>query len=658
MADPTNPKQIGDDASAASKIIDGLKAKLAALSGVRVGQIGEDLRGMAKAGEGVAARVPGALNAAKAAIEGVGATVSKVLNGDIRGALAGIGKAAEAGIGKLTEKLSQLGPYGQAAAAAITVLTSVVGALAGSMLDAMGAAIGMVEGGARIKATFDALAGGKAAGAATLKMISDLSAKLPFTTGQIREWAQSLMAAGLQGEALKSALEAVAAAQALMGDSGAAAAQNMMKQLAEGGKAAETLLKGIQEGSKKSAAALAEMGLSSKDLADALGMTPEKFAKAKISAEQMNKAIQDALKKKGQGPLDEMMGSWPVIMAKVKAGLMSLLGDLGPAVKPFMAEVKKLFEAFYKGGSVITFLKPIFTAVFSTLFSWATRAVSAVRAVMDALLNSTKAGGMLSGAIAVLKGAWAGIVAIFGAVKAGAMPIIEVFKKIFSNAAVLDGLKAIFTTLAVVIGAVAIAIAVVAAVVATVAGGIAAAVGGIVAAFALAAEGISTFVSSAVGVLEGLVSAAGEVGSNMVAGLVDAITGGIGAAVGAVVNMVKGVIDAARGAADAHSPSRKMIGLVGKPLGQGVHVGMTAENDNARAAAGKTVRSAIEGAGKAKDNLGKLGAPAPKGEAAAAPSSTTYQITIQQPPGATRKEGEEFAAGFMHKMRELQAEAA
>jgi hypothetical protein len=29
-----------------------------------------------------------------------------------------------------------------------------------------------------------------------------------------------------------------------------------------------------------------------------------------------------------------------------------------------------------------------------------------------------------------------------------------------------------------------------------------------------------------------------------------------------------------------------------------------------------------------------------------------------QPPGATRKEGEEFADGFMKKMREINAEAA
>ncbi len=671
MADPARVadgriKQTAEDAGAAAAAVDNLKGKLEGLNGVQVKAPNE---GLAKIADTAKSKIPAAMNAAKDAIVGVGTAVKKVLAGDVRGALDMVGGAIKGGVEsatkKLTDVLEKLGPAGAVAAAvistAVAIATAGVSALVGSLLDAMAAAIGMAEGGARIKATFAALAGGKEAGAAVLKMVSELSAKMPFATGQIRGWAQELLAAGIKGEKLKSAIEAVAAAQALMGDAGAASATNLLKQLGEGGAAADTLVKGLKEGSKKAAAALAEMGLQTKDLADALGMTPEAFAKAKLSADQMSEAVEKALKKKGAGPLEEMMGSWPVILMKVKAGIQSLFGDAGAAVKPFMAEVKKLFENFYKGGAIINMLKPIVTAVLTTAFEWATRAVKAIRGIIEAFMDSTKAGGVLSGAITALKAGWAVLVQMFGLVGSVLKPIWTALKTIFSNAMVLQGLKYIFAGIAAAIMVVVVVIASVIAAFAAVAGAVAGAVGLIVGGIASVIGQITSMGETVIGVLGWLIGGAKQVGSDMISGLVSAITGGISAAVGAVVDLVSGVINAARGAADAHSPSRKMIGLVGKPLGQGVSVGMTAENDNARAAGEKSVASAIGGASKAADGgLGALAAPTPAkgGGAPAGAGIHIGSLTIMQPPGATRKEGEDFAEGFTKKMRELAAEAA
>lgn len=484
-------------------------------------------------GQKMAGELPGAFSAVGSAASAMGGVVVKALSGDVRGALSQIGGWAEQGIGKLREGLASLGPYGAAVAAAIGVLTTVVSATAGTLLDFFGAAIKVAETKSGLLAVFSALGGGAAMGAKTLAMVGKVGAAMGgvFSGSQVSTWAKGLQAAGIQGNELESAIKAVGAAQALMGESGAAATEDMLKKLAEGGKGADTLVKSLQEGGGKSNKLLAEMGLNTGDLAKALGKTPGEFAKMKLGAADAGHAIEKALAVKGAGPLEELGLTFPVMVAKVKAGFMSLFGDLGGSVKPLMQAAKGLFGEFSKGGGVINVLKPIVTAVMTTLFAWATKAVTAIHGIVTWLLASGKAGGTFGGAIAVLKAGWSGLVAIFGIVKAALAPMISLLVAVFSNAMVLNGIKTIFTVIAAVIVATIVVIA------------------GLVAAFAVVAAAIGAIVGAITGAIYGMVGA-----------IVDGLSSlDFGAFVARMSEMAQAGLAAFKGIFGIHSPSTVML---------------------------------------------------------------------------------------------------
>lgn len=362
-------------------------------------------------------------------------------------------------IDAVTQALGKMGPEGEAAALALQVVAAAVTVVIGTLIAGAAAAIHVSEAAEEMAATLGALAGSTKGGEAAVAMVQKLSGTLPFATSQIGTWARSLMGAGLEGKKLEETIKGVAAAQALMGESGGAAAEGMAKQLAEGGEAAKTAIKGIQDGSKKSAAKLAEMGLQAKDLAAALGMTPEAFKTAKISADQMSDAMNKALQKKGAGALENMVGDLATIVMKAKEGFMSLFKDLSPAVKPFMAALQSLLGMFNKTGSATTALRPIVTAVFSALFSFATRAVDAIRGVVTWLTESGSAGGVFSGVVSVLKAGWSALGAIWDNVKGSLTILWMSLKGIFSDAMVLKGIKTIFTAIAAAVVFVIVAVA-------------------------------------------------------------------------------------------------------------------------------------------------------------------------------------------------------
>lgn len=95
------------------------------------------------------------------------------------------------------------------------------------------------------------------------------------------------------------------------------------------------------------------------------------------------------------------------------------------------------------------------------------------------------------------------------------------------------------------------------------------------------------------------------IGSNLVEGITTALFSGMGGAIGAIVGVIQGVIDAAHGAADAHSPSRKMQKLGGF-MTEGLAVGQS-ENDNAARAAADTAQGAIDAAAGASGGAGAAG---------------------------------------------------
>lgn len=438
-----------------------------------------------------------------------------------------IGGALTGAADKAAGALSKLGPEGEAVGAALQGVALVAAATIGTLLTLAGLAVDVSQHFDLMRDRFAALAGSAAGGAAVTAMVEKLSTTLPFATGEIQGWALALQGAGLKGAQLESSIKAIAAATALMGAQGGAAAENLIKKLAEGGEGATKLLEQIQKGGGKSNKLLADMGLSTKDLAAAMGMSEAAFSKATISADQMNAAITKALQKKGAGPLDDLSNTLPDILGKAREGFLSLFQDLGPSVKPFMKEIKELFGEFSKGGTAIKILKPIVTSVFGALFSAATSAAHAIHA------------GFLLAEIAALK--------IYIAVK----PVIDAIKKIGQSATFINLAHHALLALKVILIAVAVVAAIVLAPFIIGAAIFVVAVGLVVAAIGLIIDWVGDCIS-AIGDLAG---GAADAAANFISGLVGGIASGAGAVVDAVSNLASGALSAFTGALGIHSPS-------------------------------------------------------------------------------------------------------
>lgn len=437
-------------------------------------------------------------------IAAFGAVAKSALTGEIptaTQAMTGLGQVLGGAVTTSThaaaEALSKLGPEGAAAGAAIEGMGAVMAATIGTMTTLMGVAIEVTQRIDIMRDRFAALAGGAAGGKAVQDMIGHLN--LPFATSEVNAWAQSLLGAGIKGKQLEEDIRAVAAATALMGESGGAAAMTLFKRLGEGGPAADSLLKEIQNGGRRADKMLKEMGLSMADLGG-------KAAVSKMNADQLHDALAKAMAKKGAGPLADMANTFPAILQKAQEGLRSLFGNLGGPVKAFMAAVKDLFGQFNKGSPAIKALKPMVTAVFTTLFSWATKAANVVRDVIKALTGTGKPGALTT--------------------------FVTVLKAIFTNAMVLKGITTIFKVIAAVVLFVVGVVGALATVFAVVVGAVIAAVGAI---------------SSAV--------------SSIGSAIVDGLAGGIdpGAFIGKMANMASAGLAAFKGILGIASPSKVMI---------------------------------------------------------------------------------------------------
>lgn len=441
--------------------------------------------------------------------------------------------------------IGRLGPAGAAAAYGLKAIVYAATAGAVALLAMAAAAVMVISARSQLLATFGALSFGATGGAKTLAIVEKLGTQLPQSTAKIAEWATELQKTGFQGRALESALKAVAAAEALMGASGAAAAQGLLNSLGKGGAEAASLIMKIKANLPEAREMLASMGLRIEDIAGALGMTLPQFRAAKLSAKQMAEAVEKALARKAAGPLADLMLTFPSILGKAKEGMLSLFDKLGPAVKPFMGAVKKLFGEFSKGGSVITFLKPIVTSVMTTLFTWGAKAVGVVRSIVVWLASAGKAGGFFSGAIAVMKIGWASLVGIFKVVSVALRPVIGLLKMIFSNAMVLSGIKTIFTVIAAVVTGLVVAFVGIVAVMSTVIG----------------------FFGGLVGALAGIPAAMAGLASSIINGLIGGITGGAGGFISSLMAMASSGLAAFKGVFGIASPSKVMAEMGGHVAG-------------------------------------------------------------------------------------------
>lgn len=435
--------------------------------------------------------------------------------GDQFGQLVGEATPADSVMGKVTAALSALGPEGEAVALVLQVVTAAVTALVVTLYDWAKAAVQVSQEKDALSSTLAALSEGAAAagesGLALVNAYSDVAATLPQGEGAVLSWTKALMAAGIQGVALERGVRAVAAAQALMGREGSAAAQMLIKRFAM---TAE--IGGKLKLDRRLLNSLAEAGVSAAALAAKLGVPSSKLATMQVDAAKLGDAFQTALAEKGGAALERMGLTWGSIYGKLSDAWEDLFEDMGEAVAPFMQEVKSLFAEFSAGTSAQSATKGVLTSILTNLFSLATRATKAIHF------------GFLYAQIGALKLA----IAI--------APIVNWFRRIYANAIVLQGLKVMLIALA-------SPFIVIAGVIATV-----------VTALIVLGTAAAAIVGAVIAGVGWLVGAAWDAASGFVSGLAGGITSGVGAVVDAVTNLSKKALGAFTGFFDINSPSGLM----------------------------------------------------------------------------------------------------
>ncbi len=520
-------------------------AKKAALSETAVGAATEktaaQLKAISKAADAKAKLDEKMLRQSeKLAAQDENAASNNSMGGKLNGMI-GAAEHATGVTGKLTAALRSLGPEGAAVAAVLTVVIAVVGAVVIAFRDMVEAAISISQQKDALAATFKALSTGSESGRELVDSLSEVAAALPFAEDKVLAWGKSLMSAGIEGQGLTSAVNAVAAATALMGEEGGQSVINMEKQLAEAGAAADTMMKTIQGGGKKAVNMLSSMGLQAHDLAMALGVTDAKFKTMHLTAEQMSGALEKALITKGAGALETMGLTWESISGKLKDGADDLFEDMGTAVRPFMAAVKSLFSEFFAGTTTMSTAKEVITAVLTEAFAVATKVVNFLHK------------GFLEVEIAAFK------------VAAAIWPIVSVLIALSKNETLMNGLILGFKAFAVVIGLViGLGLALMATVGFFV--GMFAAIGGAVLSMVATVAGALTWcvgdAARATGeifaTLGGWATAAYDAAANFIGGIVQGIMGGYGAVVGAVKGLASAAMGAFTGFFKIHSPSQLM----------------------------------------------------------------------------------------------------
>jgi len=470
----------------------------------------------------------------------------EALGESAKGAVDGL-KPTGGVLGSVTSALEAMGPKGKAVAVALAVVVTVVGAVAIALWGLVKAAVAVTQRKDALIQMFGAIGRGSSValrGAVVLRELSALAKELPLSKDKILEWGRSFMAVGKHGEALKTAIRAVASATALMGEEGGQAAEGLIKRFALMHRAARVQLdKSLQQ-------ELAQAGIAAEDLAQALGKPVDKLHLIGIRADKLGEFIQRTLARKGGAALENMSLTWESISTKLREGWNDLFSDLGPAVRPLMMAVRDFFAEFGVGTTLQGAAKGALTSFFTTILGWATKAVRGIHL------------GFLEIQIAALK------------VYIAAAPLVRLMRAIFSNAEVLRGIKTIlvliaipFVLLAVMVAAVGAALIVLGTIFAYIGGLIVGAVTWIVGA-------ISGFVSS-------LISGGTSGGEGFIAGLVNSIKAGVGAVVDGIKGLASKMLGAFTSAFEIKSPSKKMF-RHGLNIDKGVEQGVDAGADDAQ----------------------------------------------------------------------------
>lgn len=476
----------------------------------------------------------------QAAVAGIKNAFSALASGDIKGAIAGVTDA----VSSMAKMLDLVVPgLGQAVSTLVQIAGGMAGITAGLIKSGMALAIEAHEGKAAMLTYFDAMGQGVVTGAQTEEMIDSLKAKIGVAKDDLVGWTKQLQAMGMVDlDEIEKNLTAIASSTALMGSSGAQAFTDITKKIQLAVNSTGKL-----EGGKKIWKALADTGANVVDVAQQMGMSVDDFKKkldaGTVDAAKFGDALQDALIKKGAGPLQRMASSLPNLKKLLSESIGDMFEDID--VGPFLAQVKDLFDIFGQGKASGQAMKGGIQGAFQGIFDAATKVVPYIKHfLLDLVILGLKA-------------------------YIGLKPLIKWAKEMGEKQAVVDGLKNALVGIGIVVGAIAAPFV-----------GAAAVVTLLIGAFGAASVMASSLVGAVVklgtdvfSTLNGYIAQAKAWGNDFVNGIVQGL--GVGPIIQAVTGLANSAKDTFKSVLGIASPS-KVMALQGGYVAAGVAEGIDA----------------------------------------------------------------------------------
>lgn len=585
-----------------------------------------------------------AANAMKVGKESIGAAITGIKDaftslaaGDVKGAVQGVTDSI-AGMAKLLDLV--VPGLGQAVAAVIQIAGGLVGVTAGLVVAGAKFAVSSSEAKNASIALFDAFGAGLISGERVDGMLDEMRKTTGLTKDSLAKFTVGFLKMGVTGEdALKSLTIAAASAESLV-KGGGQAFVDMQEKIAAATASGEKLTIPF----RKLTAQLSSVGLNATVVAKQMGISSEALTKGlekgTIDAKKFGAAIEEAVKKKGSGPMALLASSASNLGDLFNEYLGDLFEDLGKSIAPFMAAMSSmisLLDSSEKSGTQAGYaLKDGIGGFFKLVFANLTKVVPMVKHFfLDMIIFGLKA---------------------YLAIK----PIAKAIKEFGESArgaaiikTVLSSLWTVLKVIGVVLGVVVGFFVLLAAATTTVSVTVWTLVGALIsmwtdgfmlgiATLSNVTTAITDFVTSAWGVLTGWVESASKAASDFVAGLVGGIMAGAGQVVGAVKGLADGAANAFKGALGIKSPSKVMAGF-GEHMGGGVVQGLEASESDVHGASSGVAEASIKGMG-----AGASAAPSSGGGKGGSP--ITVNVTIDGAGKSAEQITQEMVASVFARM--------
>lgn len=300
-------------------------------------------------------------------------------------------KAAEEAQKKSQEAAKQSaetwGKLGEAAASAGIALAkaAAAGAVALVGLAVAGAALAISAADAKgdLLLLFGTMGEGAYSGEQAVAMLDKLGAELGRTRAELAPTAQAFAAMGVTSVEQIEALVRASESAAVLAKGGAQAFETMFKKIdaaAQTGQALKIPLKGM--------GSLASMGLKVDDVAQQMGISAQKLgeqlAKGTVDAKKFGTALQDALIKKGAGPLADNALDIERTWGRAKEAVAKMFEDIDTA--PFLKGLKENLGVLDSSTASGKAMKAAVQGAFTAIFAAATAALPVIKQVFLALV--------------------------------------------------------------------------------------------------------------------------------------------------------------------------------------------------------------------------------------------------------------------------------